>query len=86
MTVVIAFGFAPIAVLRPRRTLVDVAASTSFVLRNLFLKVMQDDIPRDPRPRSVPGRLERFLLDLACEFACYLLIGMLVARCAGGRS
>lgn len=79
VTVVIAFGFAPIAVFALGEPSWDITASTSFVLRNLFLKVMQDDIPGTLDHVPFPGVWNGSFWTLACEFACYLLIGVLVA-------
>ncbi|WP_263091782.1 acyltransferase family protein [Curtobacterium sp. RIT-PI-V] len=79
VTLVIAFGFAPVAVLAFGEASWSVWASVSFVLRNLFLKIMQDDIPGTIEDVPLPGVWNGSFWTLGYEFACYLVIGVLVA-------
>ncbi|WP_420370210.1 acyltransferase family protein [Curtobacterium sp. L1-20] len=78
VTVVIAFVFAPFAVLALGEPSWDVRASASFVLRNLFLKVLQVDIPGTLDHVAFPGAWNGSAWTLAYEFGCYLMIGLLV--------
>lgn len=78
-TIVIAFGFAPVAVMVLGEPSWNVTSSVEFVLRNLFLKILQDDIPGTVDNVPLPGVWNGSFWTLAYEFACYLLVGVLVA-------
>jgi len=81
--VVVAFGFAPLSVMIAGSGEWNAAASFSYVLRNLGLRVTQMGIPGTLGDVPYPDVWNGSLWTLWYEFLCYLVLGLVVTVLPG---